>query len=226
MNTNRFNNRLIVGITTFAVIFSFEMGCAKHWMLKTTGSGQCEEAEKNIGKYIEGRRKQVKFRRDLPLRSVLVPLSLAAGFAMNWFGGTIVQLPLLTPKGREVKVKGPMLLRMLTFTRIKGSRLDDLDIQTIAEANYDVALCHYDSGEYDEAISYLMFIYHDIYLNHVGRDNFHYLLGMAYYQTNHFKEAQEELKYFMIYSKEKDKRRPEAGEYMEKLEILKEAGFW
>lgn len=175
-------------------------------------------------KYIEARRREIKFRRDLPLRSIMIPLSLAGGFAANWFGPVIVSLPLLFPNGREVE--GIKFYEMMTYSRLKGSTLDDIDLQSIAEANYYTSLCYYKAEKYDEAVSYLLFIDHDIYIKHVGRGNYYYILGTSYYHANHFKQAHEDLKNFMIYSRTKDKRRKDVSQMIEKLEILKEAGFW
>jgi hypothetical protein len=189
----------------------------------------CEIAEDHLQTYIVQDIRQERFKKNLPYRAVLLPLSVTLGFFLNYLGQLSVILPVLAPTGATLgggEVKAPLIQQAITYSPFKGTRLDRVDDSVIANANFDLGMCYYQSENWSQASSFFESLLDSHYSQYIGEENLLFLLGDCYYMLSLFDRSAEDYRKFMDYCRQNDDRIPLVQQRIKVIEAMSKKGLW
>lgn len=206
----------------------FASSCAPS--LQRVGREQgCDVAEEYIHTYIVNDIREERFKRNLPYRAALMPLSVSLGLILNYISQTTIILPIIAPTGLRLigsEFKALGLQQAVTYSPLKGSKLDRVDDSVIAHANFDLGMCYYESGNFAQASTYFENLLHSSYAQYIGEQNLLFLLGDCYYMLSLYDRAVDSYKRFMDYCRQDDDRIPLVKQRIKAIDALHKKGLW
>jgi len=189
----------------------------------------CDIAEEYLPSYIVHDIKKERFKKNLPYRMVLLPISVTVGFLFNYLSQATVILPLIAPSGHKLlgnEFKALGLQQAISYTPLKGSKADHFDDSVIAHADFDVGYCYYQSGNYSKASSYFETLLGSSYAQYIGEQNLLFILGDCYYMLSLYDKSVDAYRKFLDYCSQEDDRIQLVNNRIKTIDALKKKGLW
>ena len=189
----------------------------------------CEVAEEHLQAYIVREIRNERFERNLPYRLAMLPFSVTFGYIFNYIGQLNFVLPLLSPTGYSLEGTefGALLLEnVLTYSPLRGSRLDKLDNSVIARAQFEVGMCYYETENYAQASAFFEDLLDGTYAQYVGVEYLFFLLGDCYYMLSLYERSIENYQCFLHYCSADDDRIPLVEQRIKTIEAIYKKGLW
>ena len=189
----------------------------------------CKVAEEKLAYFAEREVRIRRFKDDIKFRLALAPLSFGLGFISNYLLQATFILPALSQGGftfRGDEIGAISLSKALTYTRLQGTRLDEVDDKAIAKMTFEVALCYYESENWTQASSYLESLRESRYELYIGQDNILFYLGKCYYMLGLYDSSLESYRTFLNVAPRLDLRRGQVNQSIRTIETISKKGLW
>lgn len=189
----------------------------------------CEALVEKMPYFAEREIRYKRFKDDAKHKIVMLPISFGLGFLANYLLGATMNLGQLAAEGfalqgNEIKAVG--LDRVMSYSNITGSRLDDVDDAAIARVTFQAGLCFYENEEWLDAALYFESVRSSIYAKYIGEENILVLLGRCYYMISDYDKSLECYRLFLKIAPFTDFRRSPVKQSIELVETLRNQGLW
>jgi len=212
------------------VILLAMMGAACSSTIMEVGRREgCKAAERKLAYYTEREIRRRRFKDDIKRRLALAPISFGLGAIARYLMHATYILPALAPEGFELKgdeIGAVKLKRVLSYSRLHGSSLDEIDNTAMARTSFEVGICYYRNKDWVQAAAAFESLNETIYALYIGEENVFILLGHCYFMLGLYDKSIDNYQQFLRFSLREDHRRESVSRILRTIEVIQKKGLW